>query len=59
MKTSARMFFDVAQIQLYCLIYSLINRVIASHRALVMMRVSGRNLLVSVCVLICIFTFEL
>ena len=40
-------------------IYSLISRAIALQRAFVMMQVCGRNLPVSVCVSICIFTFEL
>ena len=58
-KTSARMFSTVAHIQLICLIYSLISRVTALHRAFVLMQVSSGGLLESVSVLICIFTFKL
>ena len=50
---------DVAQTQHICLIYSLISKLSALQRALVMMRVSGRSLPVSVKVLRCFFNFEL
>ena len=45
---SARLFF-----------YSLVSRVLASQRSLIMMRVCGRSLPLIVCFLICIITFEL
>ena len=53
------MFSDLAQIQLIRSICSLVSDYFALLRELVMMRVSGRSLLVSVGVLLCIFFFEL
>ena len=53
------MFSDVPQIQLICLIYSLIRRVFEIQRAFVMMQDSGRSLPVFAGVLKCIFTCEL
>ena len=58
-ETSARMFSNVTQIQLICLIYSLISRSFALQKALLIMRVSGQSLLASVRVLIFIFTSDL
>ena len=58
-KTSARIFSDVAQIRLICLICSLISGVTALHRAHIKIQLSGRSLPVSYCVLLGNFTFEL
>ena len=58
-KISTCMFFDVAQIQLICLTHILISGFIALQRALVMMQVSDSCLLVSVRIVLCIFTLEL
>ena len=58
-KTSARIFSDLAQIQLICFIYSLISNFIALQRALIKMWVSGRNLPLTVSISRCVFTCEL
>ena len=57
-KTSEGMIFDLVLIELILLIYSLIRDVTSLQRALVMMQVSGQNLLVFVIGLMCIFFFE-
>ena len=57
-KTSARLFSDVAQFLINCLIYRLISRVTALQRAFGLVQVSSRSLLVSFIVLFHISTFE-
>ena len=51
--------FWCCEIHLIRSIFSLISGVTALQKALVMMHVSGRNVLVSIIVLVCILTFEL
>ena len=58
-KTSAGIVSDVAQIRLIGLTYSLISRIAALQGTLVMIRVSGQSLPVSVSVPFFIFNFHL
>ena len=57
-KKARRMFSDSAWIQLIRSIFSLNRGVNALHMTLVMMPVSGRGLVVSVSVFICIFALS-
>ena len=51
-------FSDVAHFQLFCFIYSLVSRLVASQRTVVMMKVSSHSLPVSVCVWTWFLIFE-